>query len=310
MTDAGSPSDRDPVPGLDQLAREAQAYARPLPPARVRALGTRRRRRRHLALAVAAAAVAVVGGGAVLAATGGLSQLRPPSPAGPPTLSAVPASPSPAARTVTEANLLQAGDIPIEPGQAEVVVAPAGVGRSPDTSSACIPESLDALGATAMVTRNFAYRLEYGPGESPDPDAPGAGQPAVYTQALQFPDRSAAQQAVRTYQGWLDDCPARLRTRRYTVLGTGERPAWPVTESGRIVGRFTETVYREPGDRSDQGWFESVGLTQVEDRVMVTVTVAYGMDLIRSYRPEDVAESGAPLHEQFALIRAAAQRLR
>ena len=65
-----------------------------------------------------------------------------------------------------------------------------------------------------------------------------------------------------------------------------------------------------PGHAGDDaGYFESIGLTRVGDRLMITVSVVYGQDYNVSLDPAGDPETGLPPHPQFALIKAAAVRL-
>ena len=83
--------------------------------------------------------------------------------------------------------------------------------------------------------------------------------------------------------------------------------ATPAGSSGEFA---VIPTYRQQGGESDQdGYFESLGVTRVEDRLMLTVEVVRGMDDNVSLRPGGDPVSGMPEHPQFGLVRAAAERL-
>jgi hypothetical protein len=289
---------QNPLDELKSLAAYGERHAEALPAERVRALGARRRQRRYVGAAAAAALVVAVSGG-VIASQGGMLGRPTPNPvATPPVISATPGP----ARTVTAENLLRVSDIATQTDEQKVVVPGDQRGRSVDRSSACVPDTgLGTLGATAMVSRNFAYQV---------PGGPASPAPSIYTQALQFPDADAARTALATYRRWVDDCRALLQQRNYTLVNSA--PAtWVVVETGsRVESAFALVpIYREPGDTSDFGYFESVGLTRVQDRLMITVDLIYGQDANYSTDPGGDPASGLPPHPQFALIKSATERL-
>ena len=70
---------------------------------------------------------------------------------------------------------------------------------------------------------------------------------------------------------------------------------------------MSEVVYQRPGGADgENAYWESVGLTLVEDRLMVTVYLHYGEDFNVSL---DQSE-GDLQHPQLALVESAAERLR
>jgi hypothetical protein len=312
-------------PDLNGLAAYGASQASPAGPERVRSLADRRRRRRFGGLALAtAAAVAVAGGVAVqstLGADSGPEVAAPPpataTPQPAPTPKASPgptdadtasASPTPSASSprapkstgpVSARNLLAPEDVP-RVGRASVVVAGDGSEDSLGKSSVCIPDSPDVK-ATEVVSRNFGYS---------NPAARGNIKPTFYTQALQFRDEADAKRAYKTYKRWRDTCESVLYDRGYEPLEMEVRPEeYKVETGGQEVGTFLEWTYLAPDDTTGKFFFESIGLTRVDDRLMVTVMVVYAEDLARAYDPKGDVAAGEPPHEQFALITTAAQRL-
>lgn len=306
-------SERDPLQDLSELARYGEERAVGLPADRIRRLGTRRRNRRHAVIGVAAVVV-LLGGGAVFAQTQ-LRTDRPPIIATTPTAvpnTSTPSPPavSPSTRTLTAANLLAVGDVPTV-GAERVTPAAAGVGRARDDTSACIPDQgLGVFGAEQILTRNFLIE-PVDPPFTPDPKDPLSGQPVVYTLALQFADENAATGAYETYTRWIADCDQTIQKRGGTPLGTVGKPRWHPVQTGTngARGSWVETLYRLPGDTSDNGFFESVGLTVVDDRLMVTVALVYGQDNNVSTNQAGDPTTELPPHPQFGLVIAAARRL-
>ncbi len=299
--------EHDPWSGLRELAREGEESARPLPAARVRRLGDQRRTRRHVGLVAAAAALVVAASGVAI------SQVMPdtspqPNPAGTP--SVVTASPSPApARTVTAVNLVEAGDVPVV-GQERWAATPAGTGRPGEAVTVCVPDGgYDELGAVDTVNRNFRLDRRAG-GETNPPAAPLGAAPSVYTQALQFDSSAAAEKAYQTYRGWVDRCAATLRTRGDTPIGgAGEWLDVKTSVSGASAA-FTELTWRPQQDTTESGYFESVGLALVGDRLAVTVSLVYGMDYNGvAYDQKGDPDLGLPPHPQYFLVSAASAAL-
>ena len=290
-----SGTDLDDV--LRDLAAHGEREAQPFDPARVRTLGERRRHRRYAFNAVVAALVVVAAGGTVVSQLPGLTDGSPAPVASAPTaVPAPPPTPTPApTRTVGARQLLRPADVPTSGGPA-LEIAPAGAGRSVDEISVCVPDGLRVLGATGSASRSFRY-----PGQSGVP---------ISTVALQFADAGAAQRAERTVRGWVDDCPALLRDSGATVLGGGA-PEWVDvdTPSGTSGSFAVLPIYSEASNTSEDGVFESLGLTRVGDRLMLTARVVVGMDDNVSLDPEPDPADGMPAHPQFGLVTAAAERL-
>lgn len=313
---ADHPAERGEHPelsGLPDVARYGEESARPMPAEQVRQQGDRRRRQRYAAISAVALAVVVVAGAAVVLPGlwgGGAETASPPVAASPssPGQPSDPGSPAPppSDRRVTAKNLLTTDDVPVENLETTTaVVAKAGTGRVKNEMSVCwATESSADLGVVNDVTRNFAYEL-VDPEDAPDP-GPLRGQPVIYTQALQFADAAAARRARDVYAGWLAKCKTDLQAKGYDVLpklGFANRTV-PVEGA---AGSVSEVVYQRPGGADGENAFwESVGLTLVKDRLMVTVYLHYGMDFNVTL---DSAE-GDLVHPQIALIEGSAERLK
>jgi hypothetical protein len=236
-----------------------------------------------------------------------------PGTASPGTASPPTASPTPAGRSLTEANLLAAADIPSPDDSLTVKEVAERRGRRPGQISICFPAGAGDLGATQMESRNFRFVLaDPDEGES-EADGPDPRDPSIYTVALQFPDAASAQQARKTIRGWVADCRKTLRASGTwrPIRASQESSAFhPVKVSGAGEGAWAEVpLYRAKTDRSDNGFFETVGLTLSGDRLMVTVDLLYGMDKISSDQQGGDPDSGVPADRQFDLVKAAAKRL-
>lgn len=314
-------AEHDPLEQLADLARAAEQQADPWPAARVRQLGTQRRHRRHALSVAAVAAVVALGGGFAFTQLGAGTNLEP-NPVATPTAAAPSTSPAPSTgptpsttapvRTVTETNLLTTADIPLQVESNRVVVTAAGVGRPAAATSVCVPDSIELLGATSTRDRNFRTEVT-DPTYNPDPSDPLSEQPTVYSQGLQFADAELAEQARTTYQGWVADCLDQLRASQdREVIGTGWKLDWHSVRSGsRVVGSFAEVpIYRDRSDSSENGYFETVGLTRVDDRLMITVDLMYGNEKHYSLDQGGDPTTEMPADPQFALVVAAAKRLR
>lgn len=224
-------------------------------------------------------------------------------------------TPSPVARLLSDANLLQVEDIRSPATSIKVEEVAAGRGRALEQLSVCFPEDGGNLNATASKSRSFRFvlaGLEEEPGEEeaggPDPE-----DPSIYTVAWQFADAASAEQARTTLKGRVADCRKTLAASKdWRPIRAGENSSkfHPVKLSGAGQGAWAETpIYRAKTDRSDSGFFETVGLTLVEDRLMVTVDLIYGMDKISSDQQGGDKDNGVPADRQFDLVEAAAKRL-
>lgn len=281
---------------LQGLAAGVERTANSVEPARVRRLGQRRRHRRHVRAAVAACAVIGLAGGAVLTqVTGSTSQTPPPVASGPTAVPLPRPSTASPVRTLSSANLLRAADVP--PWRGRVLeVAPDGTGRAVDEVSACVPDGISVLGATDTAARDFRY--------------PAEQRPAFQTVALQFVDTDAAQQAEQTLSGWVEDCGDTLEGRGATLLNDRGSEWVDVTTPPGTSGRFVDLdVYREQAQTGEDGVFESLGVTRVGDRLMLTVRLVSSTEDYVSLEGEAGAVDGMPVHPQYGLVRAAAERL-
>ena len=296
-------SDREPEQlwsDLVELARVGESRAEPLPVERVRALGRRRRARRQL-VAAAVAATVLVGGGV---AVGSRTLTSTPSPAVSPTVTTAPATP---ARTVSEVNLIEVAAVPVV-GRERYAATVDADDREGDRLSVCTPRAggLSSLGPTREVDQNFVLVRRADGSRNPVRE-PFNGEPTVFTRAMQFESATAADAAYATIRSWLERCPSIME---YEPIGSSED--WTVVNTG-IPGAkagFGGFRWRLADDRSGQGFFESLGVAQVGDRIALTVSLAYGQDFNVSLDPAGDPTTGLPPHPQFALVKAAADRLR
>ena len=181
-------------------------------------------------------------------------------------------------RTVTADNLLTTEDIYLDPAYQTAVEMPEGVGRPVNQSYVCLPDDgLASLGATAMVTRNFGYTVT-DKELDPYPKSPLKNEPIIYTQALQFPDEGAAIAARSRYVTWIKACPDTLTEKGYSVdTGQSLKPTAIDIDGGQADAGMV--AYVKPGATSaEQLYWESVGVTQVKDRLMITVSLSWGED--------------------------------
>lgn len=257
----------------------------------------------------AALAVVAIGGGAVLSQTG--TGRTAPDPATPPTSAASAApgpsvSPTPVARTLTKSNLITVSDLPRPDGDGQIQEWTENE-RPTNRVSVC-QQPLATLGATAMLTRNFTVFYP----SARLPDGPLANAPSIYTQALQFANLKSAEQALQTYRGWVTNCRATIkRSSTYEVISEDDKTTWIKVRLGDgSMGGFAQVpLYRDQTDTSGDGYFETVGLTLVEDRLMVTVEIVYGNEKHTSYQQGGDPDTGIPEDVQFQLVEAAAKRL-
>jgi hypothetical protein len=153
-----------------------------------------------------------------------------------------------------------------------------------------------------MVTRSFVP-VETGRGTTPDPDSPLAGQPTIYALAFQYDD-AAAQRAEETVWSWVRRCAETLQSdptyRRLNPTSEWSGPNLVAVKSrGRTVAAFADVPTYYLPSPSDSAFFESVGISQVADRLAVVVEIAYGQDHNVSYVQDDT-ELGP--HPQFDLL--------
>ena len=224
---------------------------------------------------------------------------------GPPAEPAAPASStaSPQLRTITDANLITTGDLPPAIGDGKLTEYDRNA-RSLNQLSICQPEPLSALGATAIKSRSF--HASYRSGDRPFPRSPLDDEPDRYTVALQFSDPAAAQRAKSIYDRWVTGCADR------TDLPTGVHGMttsfdWTPVIVDPAQAEVAEVGYQRDGSSGGNRYFESVGLTVLEDRMMITVYVFYNDESPYSVNLDE--EEAGYAHPQLGLIDAAAKRL-
>ena len=288
---------------LNRLAGLGEHGAVPMPASRARQLADRRRRGRHVAMAVGALAVAVlagtiaVGAGSVMQTT----QPQPPPVAGPPKPPVTTPATGP---SLTERNLISVSDVPVQdPKTQKVVQTGVGLGRPVERASLCFAAGTDTLGARETLSASFRFVFD-DPDFTEDPTDATSQAPVLYTEALQFDTADGARRARETIASWLNGCDAlRGDAERLDHLGFGLTEV-PVADADAAVA---EVVYRLPGESEfDEAYWESVGITSVEDRLMITVYVHYGTESYASLEPGENEYE----HPQVALAKAAAKRLR
>jgi hypothetical protein len=203
---------------------------------------------------------------------------------------------------VTSANLITGSDLPALEGGGTVAEYRDNA-RPVDRVSVCLPDGLAPLGATAAVSRS--YKEVYP--DRPALEGPLADEPSSYAVALQFPDAAAAAAALRTYEGWVEDCRAGRGAGADLEVLEQLGFAWTRVPAPGGRGEVAEVVYREPGSHSQDAYWESTGLTLVGDRLMVTVHVFYSSE--SSFVLDATTTDGGFAHPQLGLVRAAAKRL-
>ncbi len=278
-------------------------------------VGQRRSRvSRRRAVVPGLAAVALTAG---LALAGCTSDAQPPtgSPSGSASASTdptvgnpTPTGTPPAARTVTDANLVAATQL-LTAGKEKWRATAPDLGREPDHPSVCVPdEGLAELAAKAAVRRNFRLARLAG-GEKNPGEEPFGQDPTVYTVALQFDTSQAAAAAYGTLRSWLDDCTATIEDRGDAAIRAGE--SWYAVRTGVKGAKagFSEAVWYPRESKSESAYFESTGIALVGDRVALAVTLAHGMDYNVAYDPKGDKDLGLPPHPQYKALSAAAQRL-
>lgn len=219
-----------------------------------------------------------------------------------PSASPVASSPGPPARTVTAANLIDPTTLPEAIGGGKIEVYEQNA-RPVDALSICQPQPLSTLGATASVTRDF--RTVWAPGDEPFGKSALDGQPDTYTVALQFTDAAAAVRAKSLWEGWVIACREGVQVSGdYAVkeLGSG----WTRVPAAPAKGEVAEVVYQPRGAKGHTYYWESTGLTVLEDRLMVTITTYYTDESLFVVNSDD--EDGSP-HPQLALVAAAGKAL-
>lgn len=212
-------------------------------------------------------------------------------------------TPTPApTRMVTEANLLTVADIPRPQGNGTIRTYDKQA-RPLNEISVC-QQDLAQLGATA--NKHASFKQFGGIAPKPGSEAPLADEPDVYAVALQFPGHQAAIQARETYKSWIDTCRPELPAdSKFEAVDRGF--GWTGIEVPQGEATITEIAYRPRGSRSEENYWESIGLTVVEDRMMVTVFLFYALEDLYGLEAEN-DESGYP-HPQLQLVDRASARL-
>ncbi len=215
------------------------------------------------------------------------------------------ASPVGPTRSVTAANLLTTEVVYLDPTYQTAVETPDGVGRSVSQSYVCLPDDgLTSLGATAMVTRNFGYEVT-SPESDPNPKSPLKGQPIIYSQALQFADAAAATAARARYAGWIKDCPRTLTEKGYSI-DAGQSLRLTTLDVDGGAAQAGMVAYVKPGETdAERLWWESAAVTQVKDRLMITVSLSFGEDTPGGFDDSD----GDFVNPQLVLVEESALKL-
>ena len=224
-----------------------------------------------------------------------------PTPA-PPALSPSASTASPV-RTISNGNVIKAADLPAPIGGGKVVEYHRNA-RTLDQLSICQPQPLETLGASAIKSRSFQAR--YPNGERPFPRSSLDKKPDTYAVVLQFADQAAAWRAKSIYDGWVADCLAgRNPANGIQVV----RPSleWTPVVIEPAVAEVAEVVYRDDDSSDEYGYFESIGLTLLDDRMMITVHTFYSDE--SPYSVNLGEEEAGFAHPQLGLVGAAARRL-
>ena len=301
-------AEHDPLDDLRDVLRGGETSATPLPIQRVRQLGHRRRVRRRIATSALALALLAGGGAAVSSAIADREHRPDPAtiqtavPSPPPFSAPAP----PPTRTVTGTNLLRPSDLAVS-GDVSVREYQRSA-RPVDEVSVCQRQTWQELGALAQVSRSYQQTADPAASTTPDPEDPLATIPTAYAVAAQFSEPAAATRARQTYHDWVASCPEALSRDGYTIVGG--TVTWHQVQVAAGQAEFAEVTYRQPGaSQEDDAYFESIGLTQVEDRLMVTVSLHHGQDFNVAYDQQGDPDLGLSAHPQFAMCVAAAQRL-
>lgn len=212
-------------------------------------------------------------------------------------------------RSVTANNLLTVDDVEAindDPTARQVVEAADGQGRPVSQSYICLPENgLGSLGANSMVTRDFTFKIINAKND-PYPDSPLKNKPSVYTQALQFPDKTAATAGRASYASWIKGCAKTLSDQGYGVDGDQSLKLTTLHEEGGAA-QAGMVAYSQPGSKDTENlYWESAAVTQVRDRLMVTITISWGMDTPGTFDDTE----GDFINPQLPLVESSVERLR
>ena len=226
----------------------------------------------------------------------------PPAPSSGPSSGAT----QPQGRTIAEGNLMTAADLPAPIGGGKVIETDHNA-RSLDQLSICQRQPLETLGASAIRSRSF--RARYPSGDHPFPPSPLDEEPDRYVVALQFADSSTAERAKWTYQSWVTDCRSSALVAS-SISSHAMRLSFnwtqvPVVDPAQA--EVAEIAYRNDGSSDRCAYFESVGLTVLEDRMMITVHLFCTDESPYSVNIDD--DEAGFAHPQLGLVEAAARRL-
>jgi hypothetical protein len=226
-----------------------------------------------------------------------------PAPAPTPTEATSNSAPSPQGRTITAANLIKAADLPPPIGGGKIVQYDRNA-RSLDQLSVCQPQPLATLGASMIKSRSFQAR--YSRGNHPFPHSSLDKEPDTYAVVLQFSDPVAAQGAKTMYGSWVTSCqggndlPEGIHALRPSL-------SWTSVAANPAQAEVSEVSYQRDGSTDRYVFYESVGLTVLEDRMMITVHLFYTNESLYSVNLED--DEAGFAHPQLGLVQAAAKRL-
>jgi hypothetical protein len=205
-------------------------------------------------------------------------------------------------RTIKDANLITAADLPSPIGGGKVIEYDHNA-RSLDQLSICQPQPLETLGATAIKSRSFQAR--YPSGDRPFPRSSLDDEPDRYAVSLQFPDPTAAQRAKSIYEGWVINCSGKELPKGIHALHP--HLDWTSVPADPAQAEVAEVAYQQDRSSSKNTYFESVGLTVLEDRMMITVHVFYTDESLYSVNTDE--DEAGFAHPQLGLVEAAAKRL-
>jgi hypothetical protein len=205
-------------------------------------------------------------------------------------------------RTITDANLITAADLPPPIGGGKVLEDDRNA-RSLNHLSICQPQPLETLGASAIKSRSF--RTRYPSGDRPFPRSSLEDEPDRYAVVLQFADPSAAQRAKSIFESWVISCTASREPPR-DIRWLRPSVDWTPVPADPAQAEVAELAYRLAGS-APNAYHESVGLTVLQDRMMITVHLFYADESPYSLTVDD--DEGGFAHPQLGLIEAAGRRL-
>lgn len=206
-------------------------------------------------------------------------------------------------RTISNANVITAADLPSPIGGGKVIEYDRN-GRTLDQLSICQPQPLETLGASAIKSRSFQAR--YPDGDRPFPRSSLDKKPDSYALVLQFVDQDAVWRAKSIYDGWVANCLAGgAPTKGIKVVRPGFE--WTPVVVEPAIAEVAEVVYRDDDSSDQYAYFESIGLTVLNDRMMITVHTFYTDE--SPYSVSLGEEEAGFAHPQLGMVEAAARRL-